>query len=83
MKLCPVCWSNGRSLQKGSCLCTGDVLTSSAFYEWMGSLLEPLPARKEEAPKPVYVQSKAKLVFGDMITKSKRRTSSATPPKPE
>lgn len=73
MKLCEICWRNGRSLWKGCCLCTNDVLTPNAFYEWMGTLLEPLPERKQEAPKPVYTQTKTKLVFGEKLTKAKRQ----------
>lgn len=68
MKFCGICWRNGRSLWEGACLCTNDVLTNSAFYEWMGDKLKPLPPKVEE-PKPVFVPKRAVLKFGEKLPK--------------
>lgn len=71
MNLCQRCWANGRSLQLGECFCTDSVLKPSDFHAWMGSKVPPLPDKPKDASKPVYVQSKTRLVFGEKINSKK------------
>ena len=81
MNLCQTCWTRyGRSLADTDCLClpSTSVLNSSRFHEWNATRLEPLPERKEEAPKPVYAQSKPKVIFWEALVKPKRKTASST-----
>lgn len=72
-KTCPKCWtSHGRSLLQGSCICTGDVLTPPQFHSWMGKKVPPLPVRMK-VDKPVMVEVRPKLVFGEKLEKEKKK----------
>lgn len=57
-------------LAVGCCLCTGDVLSNSAFHAWMGKQLPPLvPAEKVVFRKPI---ERRKPVFGEKIEKGNK-----------
>jgi hypothetical protein len=76
MNLCQTCWTRfGRSLADSDCLCLPNtsVLNSSQFHAWNATRLEPLPERQPEAPKPVYVQSKQMLIFGEKQEKKGKK----------
>jgi hypothetical protein len=61
-KLCEKCWGNGRSLWAGSCLCTGDALTSSAFFREMGVIAFPVRIDLKARPVLAVLPAKATTV---------------------
>lgn len=76
MKLCPICWKNGRSLDVSDCLCspTTTVLTTSQFFKAMGKEWVPPPKRDLDAPKREETVFKPRPpVFGEAIQKQKKK----------
>lgn len=75
MNLCGKCWDRGRSLAVGCCLCTGDVMTPTAFHKWNASRrVDHMAPKAEVEPKPV-IATKVRLEFGKRPEAVKKKTA--------